>query len=271
MLSKNNRPAKISNKKPKAGEQKKVELSVVILTNRSDSRFIRSLKSAQLADEILIIDNLSNNNWTELKKQFRFKVIKRVEKVGDFAYIRNWSLNQVSNNWVMFLDSDEVIDSNSWVTINTLINQSIYRGAMVKRKDYFLGKKLNWGEVGSFNTLRLGQKNFLQFSRPIHETASINGLVKKSSIVIKHYPHSSISSFIDKVTNYAKLESAFRKTQDQKFSLLELLFFPLSKFIYNFIFKLGFLDGFRGLIYATMMSIHSLGVRANQYEQSRNK
>ena len=51
------------------------------------------------------------------------------------------------------------------------------------------------------------------------------------------------------------------------FSLFELLFFPVIKFIYSYIIQLGVLDGFAGLTMSYMMSIHSLCVRIKMYEK----
>ena len=52
-----------------------IPISVIILTHRNDARFLKALKSAQFAEEVLIIDHQSHNNWSELKRQYRFKVI----------------------------------------------------------------------------------------------------------------------------------------------------------------------------------------------------
>lgn len=47
-----------------------IPITIIILTNRNDSRFINSLKSSQIAKEVLIIDNNSKNNWQKLNKNF---------------------------------------------------------------------------------------------------------------------------------------------------------------------------------------------------------
>ena len=43
----------------------------------------------------------------------------------------------------------------------------------------------------------------------------------------------------------------------------------VAKFVSNYWLKAGFLDGWRGLIYAVVMSIHSLAVRVFIYEQQQ--
>jgi hypothetical protein len=66
--------------------------------------------------------------------------------------------------------------------------------------------------------------------------------------------------------HYVEIETALRLQEGRGFSWGELLFLPLGKFLYNYVGLLGFLDGWRGLCYALVMSMHSLGIRLRLYE-----
>ena len=68
------------------------------------------------------------------------------------------------------------------------------------------------------------------------------------------------------IINYAEIEAKYRIKLNYKLNLLSLITFPVGKFINNFLLKRGFLDGWRGLSYALMMSLHSFCVRIFQYE-----
>ncbi len=247
----------------------KVPLSVIILTHRQDQRFIKALKSAQPATEVLVIDYQSGNNWQELNKKYHFKLIKRAGSIENFSQERNLALKESQAEWVFFLDSDEEITSTSWLEITDLVtNNSGVDGYLVERTDIFYGRALKFGETGGNKFLRLIRKAKAQYLRPVHEQAIVQGTTEYSKIQIVHYSHQNISEFIQDVTHYAVLEAEYQNDDLLSPTTLGLktIIYPKSKFLVNYLFKLGFLDGWRGLVYATIMSLHSIMVRVFSYE-----
>ncbi len=249
-----------------------MKLTTIVITHRSDKIFFDCLASAQFADEIIIVDNNSNNNWQKLSQKNHFKLLKWPDEITNFSKVKNWAGRQAANDWVLFLDSDEVVDLNNVAKIKKIVKNNNYLLVSVKREDYFLNKKIKFGETGNYYAVRLCQKKIINWQRPVHEYLEKKTAVFKSNIVLKHFAHSSISEFFSTVKNYAWLEANYRfKKQGMVISLtkkvyLELIFYPVGKFILNYFIKLGLLDGWRGLVYAVMMSLHSLFVRIFLYE-----
>ncbi|MEK7565928.1 MAG: hypothetical protein AAB506_02700, partial [Patescibacteria group bacterium] len=130
------------------------------------------------------------------------------------------------------------------------------------RRDVFWGKELKHGEAGSIKLLRLGKKDAGEWQRKVHEVWQINGPTKTLNNYLYHYPHPTISEFLSSINNYTDIDILEQK----KFSYFRLIFNPPGKFIYNYFLKLGFLDGYPGLVYAFMMSFHSLLVRVKMWE-----
>jgi glycosyltransferase involved in cell wall biosynthesis len=230
---------------------KQLPLSVIILTSGKDEFLQKAKNSAAQAMEVLVYD-LSE------------------KVVTDFAQVRNQALQQAQYNWVFFLDSDEVITQQSWSEIEEIINYDQSVLVKVKRQDLFLGKELKFGEVGNMSLVRMGKKKDVIWQRPVHEVLESKGGKNipeiESSIEIRHQAHQNLSHFMDKVAKYALIEAKYRAKHGQSFKASKMIIWPLGKFIYNYLFKLGFLDGWRGLIYAVMMSLHSFWVRVNLYE-----
>jgi hypothetical protein len=191
--------------------------------------------------------------------------------IKNFALERNELLKQVKTPWVFFLDSDEVLDKKYYPKINKIISKNALDGVFIKRVDYFYNKKLRFGEVGNCWTLRMAKTKKIKFIRPIHEVARVNGIVGKSKIIIRHNAHESVSKFLEKIIKYSKLEAEHKAQVSWSASQLvfQLLIYPVVKFKLNYFIKLGFFDGWRGLAYATIMSLHSLMVRVYLYEKTR--
>lgn len=248
----------------------KDKLTIITPTPSITTYMKTNFKTANDVSWLIVWTNPEKVAPSQLGKNIKITSYpKKYLPINDFSFLRNWSLKQVKTPWVLFLDSDEVLDQSSWQKLTNLLKKPkpLVSGYLIKREDVFLGKTLKHGEVGNVWILRLGKRKFMRYQGIVHEIARIEGMIKKSPVVIKHYSHSSISTFLEKIFFYAKLRAGQSK-DNQVMLWLKLLFYPSGKFIYSFILKLGFLDGMRGLTYASCMSLHSLLVRVFQLEKT---
>ena len=125
------------------------------------------------------------------------------------------------------------------------------------------GKHLEYGDVGHVSLLRLGRGG--QWHGRVHETWQVAGPVGHLKSPLYHYPHPDYVEFLHHINNYSTLRAGELKTRNCKTSLLEIIFFPLGKFLSLYLIKLGFLDGTMGFIHAMTMSFYTFLVRAKLY------
>lgn len=194
-------------------------------------------------------------------------VLKTKKPVVDFAKERNNLLAKASSDWVLFVDTDEVVSDALKREIQEKIQDanSKIQGYYLKRSDYFLGRWLRFGETANVKLLRLGRRGAGKWQGKVHETWEIEGAVGHLKNPLQHFPHPTIGEFISDINHYTDL----RAREISKFSLLETLFYPPVKFFQNYVLRLGFLDGFPGFVMAYMMSLHSLIVRVKMYDFSQ--
>jgi len=185
--------------------------------------------------------------------------------ITDFAKAHNDLLKTVKTDWVLFLDSDEVISPALQAEIEQAIKSSAFKAYSIPRLDSFLGRELMHGEAGHTRLVRLARRNWGQWVRPVHEKWTGSGPIGILHNPILHTPHDSISSFLTKIDHYSSLDAQYRYTQKQYSSLLKIWLYPLAKFKLNYFLRLGFLDGIPGLIHAIMMSFHSYLTHAKLY------
>lgn len=184
----------------------------------------------------------------------------------DFANIRNQMLQMITTEWFLFLDSDELLSNEACIEIpkvlleiDTQNNKTETSAIALPRIDYFLGKKLAYGETGNTSVVRIGKTNRVMFQRNVHEVPVVDGEIVTIQSPILHFAHNSIWEFISSVVKYSYLEAQNRTWK--KTSLFELIFYPGGKFMYTYFIKAGFLDGYRGFVYSFCMSLHSFFVR----------
>ena len=246
-----------------------MKLSAIILTHNSEETLARALESISFSDEIIAIDDYSSDSSKEIAKKYG-AVVKERELEGDFAKQRNFGLEHAKGNWILFLDSDELISEALKAEILKVIaldenGKSHYSAYRFKRRDFFWGKELHYGETLSRRKngkIRLMKKNSGKWSGTVHEEFITTHPVSDFNGFIDHYSHESIATFLEKVNMYSSIRAKELKNSSVQFSTLKMIFYPLGKFIYTYVIKLGFLDGAAGFVYSFMMSFHAFLVRA---------
>lgn len=179
--------------------------------------------------------------------------------ITDFAAWRNREYqNQTGPK--MILDEDEVLSGPLPENLNKNYNYAF------RRDDWFLGRQLHHGETAAVRLVRYLQPKSGRWIGKVHER-----FVSKLQVeylkypIILHRRKLTLSQFIDRLNYYSDL----RSDEIGNFSIFELLFYPPVKFVKNYFWHRGFLDGVPGLIMALMMSLHSLWVRVKVYEKAR--
>jgi glycosyltransferase involved in cell wall biosynthesis len=217
---------------------------------------------------MVIVDDFSNDRTIEViksLKQHKTEIYQR-EIDGDFAAQRNFGIEKAKEEWIFFVDADERVTPDLRREINDILidekNKPLHNGFYVKRSDYIWGKELKYGETGSIKLLRLAKKNKGKWIGTVHEGWQVEGNLGELDFPLLHYPHQSISQFLDEINFYTDLRASQLYKEGVNIRNRQIILYPLGKFLLNFIVKFGFLDGIRGLIFALMMSFHSFLVRA---------
>jgi glycosyltransferase involved in cell wall biosynthesis len=240
-------------------------ISACILTHRADTQFEVALESVRHAGEILILDNESGGEWERFKHTYpQLRVIPLPGRIEDFGAARRVGVAHATLDWVLFIDSDEVVPESAWAVFDEVLKSGA-SGASIIRTDVFLGRELRFSEGGAIRLVRLAKKSQLQITGRVHESLQVVGHVIATDTVIAHFAHDSLSNFLHDIAWYAQLAASEKHTGRIR-TLLELLVYPPAKFFVSLIFNRGILDGWRGVVYATCMSIHSLAVRIYRYE-----
>ncbi|MBN1263771.1 MAG: glycosyltransferase family 2 protein [Candidatus Pacebacteria bacterium] len=231
-------------------------LTGIVLTKDEEKNIGDCLKSLEFCDELLVIDDFSKDKTPELALKLGAEVYQR--KLGDdFAAQRNFGLQKAKAGWILFVDADERVSSELKDEIRKKINLPGVRGFYFKRQDVFFDRKLKFGETAKTKLLRLARRDAGQWKRRVHEVWQVNGKTAEMTAPLVHYPHQTITQFLEGINHYSSLHAQVLYEERKKTSLSQIIFYPLAKFFQNYFFRLGFLDGMPGLILALMMSFHS--------------
>jgi glycosyltransferase involved in cell wall biosynthesis len=248
-------------------------ISTIILTKNEEKNIERCLASLKFVDEIIVVDDLSQDKTVELTKGKHAVVYERA-LANDFAGQKNFAMQQAKGDWILFVDADEELskelaDEIQKITTDKDNNIEVYH---LRRRDFFWGTELKYGETSSArNTgiIRLMKKGVGKWNGTVHETFQPTGSTGKLSGFLNHYPHQTIREFLQEVNYYSTVRAKELYKQGKKPNIFVTVAWPLGKFLYTYFFKLGILDGAAGFVYAFLMSFHSFLVRVKLEEYGR--
>ena len=238
-----------------------VKLSVIVLTHNDENKIVDCLEKLSFSDEIIVVDDNSTDRTVELARQFTNSI--HVHPLNqNFSNQRNYSLNFAHGEWVLFIDSDEIVSENLAKEIRATISDKNLSAYYLRRIDYMWGHRMQYGEGGSIKLLRLAKKGIGKWHGKVHEVWKVRqptGILENELI---HHPHPTVRDFVQEIDMYSSLRS---EEIERKQKAHSIIFYPLAKFLVNYIWKRGYKDGNAGLIYAMCMSLHSFLVRSKSY------
>lgn len=245
-------------------------VTVIVLTHNDTKYLDRTLKSLTWCDELLVIDDQSTDDSVVIAKKHGATVHSHALNT-DFAAQRNFGLANAKGEWVLFVDSDEVVSPELSKEIQESVRQQIsassVQGYYVKRTDYMWGSALTHGETADVRLLRLAKKGSGEWIRPVHEVWNIVGETGSMDHPLLHFPHPTVAEFIRDVNRYSTINANMLYSQHTPVFAWHIVAYPLAKFIRNYLVLSGFKDGVPGFCMAMIMSFHSFLTRAKLYMQ----
>jgi len=284
-----------------------VTLSVVIITYNEEANIGRALESVMPLvsggkGEIIVLDSGSTDRTVEIAKSFNAKVY--VEEWKGYAAQKNSGIDKATGDWILSLDADEEADAElieeltgCYATGNSILkpkprewcltmegarkasgNLDIPNGGAVgfsiHRKNFFLGR---WMEHGGFwpdPKLRLFHRGYGRVAeRSVHETIQTSGrVVGIDRGALLHHSYPTLSDYIDHMNRYSSLGAEMAVGNGPRsFSVIDILLRPAATFIYNYFFRLGFLDGREGLLLHLNHAVYVSWKYAKAWELSHRK
>ena len=224
------------------------KISALLITYNEVKHIEAVIKNISFADEIIVVDSYSNDGTFE--KISTFKNVTTIQReFKNFADQRNFAIQQANYEWLLFIDADERIPEKlKKELLNTINTPQEAVGFMVKRLYFFKQKRIRFSGFQTDTTYRLFKKNHVKYiaDKIVHEMPIIDG---KSTILknnMLHYCFDSAAHYKSKMEQYANLKALELYNKGKKPNLYHFYIRPAIKFVTNYIFRLGFLDGKEG-------------------------
>lgn len=235
-------------------------LSSIVLAKNEAQNIEYCLKSLSFCDEIIVIDDFSTDNTAKIVTSLGAFVYQH-HLNNDFSSQRNFGLSKAKCQWVLFVDADEEISDTLKEEIQAVVLNDTYSGFFLKRKDFFLGKDLKYGETASVKLLRLAKKEGGVWKGKVHEKWKVKGEIGALQNPIIHKSHKTLTEFLQEIDYYTSIRAQELYEEKIKIYWYSTIIYPVAKLLVNIFIKKGYKDGTVGFIFAMCMSFHSFLVR----------
>jgi glycosyltransferase involved in cell wall biosynthesis len=247
-----------------------MKISAVIITFNEEDRLPDALASLQgVADEIVVVDSYSTDRTPEISRQAGAAFYQN--HFEDYGRQKNFAMQKARYDWILNLDADERVSPELQKAILELKEKKVSENVAafaIKRRTYYLGHWIRHSGWYPDKKVRLFRKSRSVWRGRIHERLQVIGDIAPLSGAIFHYTYRDISDHTNRLNRYSTFLAEEIVRQKKKCLLLRLIVLPPVTFFRHYVWRLGFLDGFAGLVIAT---ISSWGTAMKYFKAISNK
>lgn len=277
-------------------------ISVLIPVKNEAANLPACLASVAFCDEIVVVDSGSTDATREIAAQAGARVVD-FKWDGGFPRKKNWALANVpwKHEWIFIIDADERATPELERAMRAVVAgpAPTHAGYYVNRRFWFLDGWLNYcGYYPSWN-LRFFRHRFGRYEKAVatagpgsgdnevHEHVELQGTAGYLPGEMEHYAFPDIATWVEKHNRYSNWEARLQLESSAgagKHDSLDaglarkrflrrlawrLPFRPTLRFLYHYVWRAGFLDGYRGYVFCRLMAYYEFLSAAKAAELRR--
>jgi hypothetical protein len=168
---------------------------------------------------------------------------------------KNWAAGQAAHDYVLALDGDEALSAELQRAIAQVKHDWRHDAYAVNRRSNYCGKWIRHGAWYPDRKVRLFDRRKARYGgiNP-HEQIIVDSGASCANLNgdLLHFAFDTISEHVNTVNRYSDIKAAEAHRRGQRGGWSHILLRPPAKFLRDYLLKLGFLDGFYGLVVCTM-------------------
>ncbi len=285
-------------------------LSVVIITHNEEANIARTLESVKWAYEIIVVDSGSTDRTVEIARSYDAEVYvepwngyaaqknsaiakatgrwilsldadeevepELADDIKNALQIRDVIKAAAESNGLALADdmhADSLDRVESLMALEEALGEEFDKppnGFLIPRKNYFLGRWIKHCGFWPDPKLRLFRRGTGKFvERAVHETMQVEGPTLHLKHALIHHSYPTLTDYLDHMNRYSSLGAEMAGARG--FSVFNIVLRSLATFIYNYFFRLGFLDGREGMLLHLYHAVYVSWKYAKAWELGRNK
>lgn len=232
----------------------RIGLSACIISFNEADRISDCIGALAFCDEVVVVDSGSTDGTCAIATKAGARVIEHAFE--GYRAQKDFAVMQARHDWVLCVDADERVTPALLASIQTaresgFANAAGYRFA--RTTEYF-GRFLRHGNAYPDRVLRLFDRRRAGWNagREIHEHVVVNGEVCTLAGDLEHRAYRSLDDQLARYRRYASMMAAHMYANGRQARWHNLIVNPGWRFFRGYILRGGFLDGWRGLLFASL-------------------
>lgn len=271
-----------------------MSISALIMTWNEEINLPACLASLSWCDDIVVLDSFSTDRTVEIAREAGARVVKRRYDTEDRQRMFGLTKIKFKHDWVYTPDADEVTPDDLRDEMLKIAADPTRPEAMFKAryKNMFMGKWIRHSSLYPTWITRMVRPDRVRFERQVHSVGVADG---PTGLLKSHFIHYSfnkgIEAWYDKHNRYSSVEANLAAARaEQKIDWGELFsgrsdvrrrglkrlsyhlpFRPTLRFVYMYILRGGFLDGWPGYVYCRLISGYEFMILLKTAERQRRE
>lgn len=222
-------------------------ITATVLTKNSQKTIRTCLDALKNFPEVIVLDSGSTDDTLKIAESYPNVTIHTSPFLG-FGPMHNYATKLASNDWILSIDSDEVVSKE---LVEELHNLSLNPNKVysLQRENYYNGRRIKWcAGWHPDHVVRLYNRKVTRFSSDlVHERILHDSLeVAHLKGALLHTPYLEIGDFLEKMQNYTTLFA--EQNHGEISSIFHAIVHSWFAFIKSYFFKLGLFGGKEGFI-----------------------
>lgn len=232
-------------------------ISVCVVCRNEADKLPKCLESVQWADEILVMDLLSQDGSALVAEKYGAHIVSR-DPFPIVEPLRNELSARAHHDWILALDPDESIAPGLAQVLKELAQREDLDAIVIPRMNYDLGYPPSNPIQRYEPQLRMYRRSRVQWPNVPNMLPSVPedrkfSLPQNDDMVIIHDRSRNVPEILDRVIRYAPMQAQSMLDQGQRFSAKAMLSALAAQVEKEFFRAEAWKDGLPGVLRATIL------------------
>ncbi|MFC5436156.1 glycosyltransferase family 2 protein [Rhodanobacter umsongensis] len=248
-------------------------LTLAVITHNEADTIARCLDSVPFAAEKLVVDSGSDDDTVAIAQAHGARVVPQAW-LG-FGAQRNFATSQCRHDWILVLDADEYLTAELAAELQQRLPElmaSATPAAYLRRSTIYMGAPMRWYRPAVGEQLaRLYHRGRARWSDArVHESLRFDGIAPTLDAPFNHTNNPTLVHKQLKVLRYAELKCRDWLDKGKPVRMWQTPWVFALAFLKDYLFRLAFLDGWRGFMIAHTAASYAVYKRMRYYEMVNN-
>jgi glycosyltransferase involved in cell wall biosynthesis len=230
-------------------------ISGCVISYQESDRIADCVRSLSFCDEVIVVDSGSTDGTQAIAQKLGARVIENLPFPGHRQQ-KQFAIEQAQHDLVFCLDADERCTGPLQAAVRELLQNGLAAdGYQMPRLNHYLGRILKHGLHVPDRKLRLFDRRKGKWGgRNPHDHVEMadGASVERLAAGIEHLSYRDFAHHRRTIDSFSRIAADAMSAEGRRANPFDLLVRPPAVFVKSLLLKLGFLDGWRGFLVATM-------------------